>query len=283
MKQRVRIVIEICILIASACLGWRSLLDFRDRYVFPGAYESRDESDPGSATDLPDGVINFPLLTKDRNKLDVWRLSQAQSEIGPKKIVIIFHGDSGTVEDAFGLQEWFQELGFISYSFDYRGFGLSTGWPTEKNVESDSLDLYSEVIRREKVDNSQIYLAGFSFGAGPAASLAAQVQPKLLLLVAPYTSLIDCDHEKFWFGPLMSYFWYDFPIKNFIPKLKSTDLILVHGTNDSEIPFEHSRDLAALYRGAGHMQLLIKPGATHRSVFSRAGSEIKKLIVKDER
>ena len=77
-----------------------------------------------------------------------------------------------------------RESGATTLRFNFRGVGHSAGTFDEGNGESDDLRAVVAWARQEH-PASQLWLAGFSFGAYVALRNAAELQPGLLLSIAP--------------------------------------------------------------------------------------------------
>src|SRR5690606_10174585 len=77
-----------------------------------------------------------------------------------------------------------RELGVATVRFNFRGTGASAGEFDEGRGERDDLRAVAEWVRAQRpVD--QLWLAGFSFGAWVSLSMAAELQPSLLVSIAP--------------------------------------------------------------------------------------------------
>ncbi len=72
----------------------------------------------------------------------------------------------------------------------YRGFGGSTGTPSEKNNVADALAVYDAVLA-SGIPAADIVLYGESLGTGVAVQVAAQRDVAGVILDAPYTSIVD--------------------------------------------------------------------------------------------
>jgi uncharacterized protein len=103
---------------------------------------------------------------------------------------------------------------------------------------------------------------GRSLGTGLAASLARDVNPRLLILVSPFTSLAAAAAREYPWAPA----WIlKFPLHTdaVISDVKSP-ILLIHGSDDRLIPPADSKKLKALARSPA--ELLIVPGAGHNDI-----------------
>uniref|UniRef100_A0AAF5Q424 AB hydrolase-1 domain-containing protein n=1 Tax=Wuchereria bancrofti TaxID=6293 RepID=A0AAF5Q424_WUCBA len=92
-------------------------------------------------------------------------------------------------------------------AFDYSGFGLSTGTPTEKSVYQNMETVYHYLIEEMRAQPNEIILIGFSMGTAVAIHLASREKVPLsqsfirenvagLVLIAPFTSLLRVLRRK---------------------------------------------------------------------------------------
>ena len=107
--------------------------------VFPNLTQSLfSEKGARSADKVPEGVKSFVIKTSDGEELETWRMSATQKDKNYPKMAIVFHGNAASVRTTYGYQDALNRVGIPSYSFDYRGIGRSTGWPSEKGLYKDS-------------------------------------------------------------------------------------------------------------------------------------------------
>ena len=83
----------------------------------------------------------------------------------------------------------FVNLNYDVLVLDYRKFGKSTGNWSEENFINDAQYVYNELKKNYKENEIVIY--GRSIGTGIATQLAANNQPKALILETPYYNIED--------------------------------------------------------------------------------------------
>ncbi|KAL1900438.1 hypothetical protein Cpir12675_000904 [Ceratocystis pirilliformis] len=114
-----------------------------------------------------------------------------------KKVVIYFHGNAGHLANSWRPQAYHALATSSDYhviAFDYRGFGHSTGSPTEHGLITDARAVIDWVMTVAEVPPENIVLFGHSLGtAVVSAALEHYTQIGIVfagtLLVAPFTSL----------------------------------------------------------------------------------------------
>ena len=73
---------------------------------------------------------------------------------------------------------------------EYPGYGIyKSDKCTEKMILKDSQILYNFLSNIMNCEESNIIIMGRCIGSGPATSLAANYNPKALILISPFTSL----------------------------------------------------------------------------------------------
>ena len=175
-------------------------------------------------------------------------------------VVLFLHGNAGNLETWFTHADFWLETGYDVLMPDYRGFGKSTGKiEGEAQLNDDVLRAWNFVAANYKDKKRVIY--GRSLGTGLAAHLATQISADLLVLVSPYTSMVDVAREYYPWVPT-GILRYPLKTNELLPQLTSK-IILLHGTNDKLISIEHSKRLQKLNPKA---QLVEIPGAGHNDI-----------------
>ena len=113
---------------------------------------------------------------------------------GSKPTLLFFHGRGGNVShfEAFALT--YAPLGYGVMMFDYRGFGLSAGSPSQKTVFEDALCAAQYALKELKIPPQNLVLYGHSLGTAPALYVAARLKDIAfgsLVLQSPFLSTPD--------------------------------------------------------------------------------------------
>uniref|UniRef100_A0A7E4US78 palmitoyl-protein hydrolase n=1 Tax=Panagrellus redivivus TaxID=6233 RepID=A0A7E4US78_PANRE len=148
-------------------------------------------------------------------------------------------------------------LGCNVFSYDYSGYGCSTGKPSEKNLYADIAAALQALKSKYGVPEEQIILYGQSIGTVPSVDVAVN-NPNIagLILHSPLMSGMRVAFP----GTTRTYCWDAFPSIDKIPKVLTPTLI-IHGTDDDVIDFTHGMTLYESCRttvaplwvnGAGH-------------------------------
>jgi pimeloyl-ACP methyl ester carboxylesterase len=122
---------------------------------------------------------------------------------------------------------------------EYPGFGRSSGKPDEGSITETAEAAYDAVLMREEVDPQRIVLFGRSLGGGAACALAARRPSAALILQSTFTST-----RAFARGYLVPGFLVRdvFDNSRVLAAYPQT-VLLFHGSSDTTVPPEHSRQL----------------------------------------
>lgn len=145
------------------------------------------------------------------------------------------HGNAEDLGHGRGIYERWADDGFGVLAYDYPGYGLSDGRPSEAGCERAILAAWSH-LRESGVEPSSIVIVGRSVGSGPSVWLAAREPAAGLVLIAPFTSTYAVRVP--W--PILP--GDRFPNLSRIREIE-TPLRVIHGKRDRVIPASHGRRL----------------------------------------
>lgn len=114
----------------------------------------------------------------------------------PKGVVFYLHGNAGSLKGWGSVEETFTAHNYDVFIPDYRGYGKSEGTiESEAQLHEDMQTLFDKL--KEEYPENRIIVLGHSIGSGMAARLAAENDPRLLILQAPPYSLPDLVKNTF--------------------------------------------------------------------------------------
>jgi fermentation-respiration switch protein FrsA (DUF1100 family) len=195
----------------------------------------------GAGPDAGSGIEVVEIATADGERLVGWWLPPKDG----KPVILFFHGNASTPEGDVGRWRRIADEGAGFLAIAYRGYGGSTGTPTEKGLYQDSLAAYDWVTKRTPAGNVVIH--GFSLGSGVAVRLASEKPARALVLEAPYTSIVDMA-GRVTSLPVGSLVRDRFMSSGRIARVRMP-VLMIHGDRDSVIPFEQGQRLYALAHG----------------------------------
>ncbi|CAM4627095.1 alpha/beta hydrolase domain-containing protein 17A [Lepidochelys kempii] len=159
------------------------------------------------------------------------------------------------------------------FSYDYSGYGMSTGKPSEKNLYADIDAAWQALRTRYGISPENIILYGQSIGTVPTVDLASRYECAAVVLHSPLTSGMRVafpDTKK-------TYCFDAFPNIEKVSKITSPVLI-IHGTEDEVIDFSHG--LALYERCPKAVEPLWVEGAGHNDIelYSQYLERLRKFI-----
>uniref|UniRef100_A0A096M5I7 palmitoyl-protein hydrolase n=1 Tax=Poecilia formosa TaxID=48698 RepID=A0A096M5I7_POEFO len=162
------------------------------------------------------------------------------------------------------------------FSYDYSGYGVSTGKPSEKNLYSDIDAAWHALRSRYGISPENIILYGQSIGTVPTVDLASRFECAAVILHSPLTSGMRVafpDTKK-------TYCFDAFPNIEKVSKIPSPVLI-IHGTEDEVIDFSHG--LALFERCPKAVEPLWVEGAGHNDIelYSQYLERLRRFINQD--
>lgn len=172
--------------------------------------------------------------------------------------VLFSHGNAETI---WHNVDFFREMagaGFSVLAYDYSGYGLSTGRPSERAAYGDIDAAYDYLTRTEAVPPERIIAHGRSLGGAVAADLASRRPVAALVLESTFTTIHGAVSDV----PLVPFD--RFRTWSKLPKVRAPVLV-IHGTEDEVIAFPHGPRLYQRapspkrhywVQGAGHNDLL---------------------------
>ena len=195
---------------------------------------------PPAAAGLP-AAQEIVLDTADGERLIAWHLPPR----GDQPVVLYLHGNGGALSHR---AERFRALtadGTGLVAIDYRGYGGSSGRPTETGLLIDAETAYT--FTSAHYPAARIAVWGESLGTGVATALAAERPIGRLVLEAPFTSAVDLAARHYPFVPVRWLMKDQFRSDLHIGSVKAP-LLVLHGARDPIVPFEFGERLFGLAR-----------------------------------
>lgn len=196
-------------------------------------------------------------------------------EPASKGVILYLHGNKGSNRRCYHQAQTMAGNGYDIFMPDYRGFGKSDGEiVSEAQLFSDVQAAYD--FLKKKYAEDKIVVVGYSIGTGMASYLAANNHPQQLVLLAPYTSVVDLKDGR---APFLPDFLLKYPLKNeeFLQGIKFP-VTLFHGSFDEVIPFSCSEKLHAI--NPGLFKLVSLPEGHRGVIFSPIFQETVRKILK---
>lgn len=179
------------------------------------------------------------LTTADGEHVIAWHVPPK----GERPVVLYFHGNGGAL--------WLRVPRFVALTADgtgllalsYRGYGGSSGSPSEEGLIADARAAYEFAVARYAPE--RLVLWGESLGTAVAIALAAEKPVGKLVLEAPFTSAADIAASVYPFVPVRLLMKDQFRSDERIGRVTAPVLVL-HGEQDRVVPIRFGERLFAL-------------------------------------
>jgi uncharacterized protein len=180
------------------------------------------------------------LTTADGEHIFAWHVPPRNN----KPVILYFHGNGGALR--YRVERFTRLItdGIGIVAVEYRGYGGSSGSPSERGLIADAQAGYAFAAAR--YPTKQIVLWGESLGTGVAVALAAEKPVGRVILEAPFTSAAAVGARHYWYMPVSLLMSDQFRSDRRIGKV-TAPLLILHGVKDDVVPFamgSHLFDIA---------------------------------------
>lgn len=193
-------------------------------------------------------------LENDGHRLKIW-----QAAPGRTTAVLYFGGNAENVLHSLTeLERLYPDSSL--YLMNYRGYGGSSGSPSEEALCADAIALYDRVASA----HDDIVVMGRSLGTGVAVYLAAERPIRAMVLVTPYESMVALARHYYPLLPVNPLLKDRFESKLRAPQLEVPVLALI-AERDEVIPGKISAGLVASFT-QGNLEKVVVEGAGHNTI-----------------
>jgi fermentation-respiration switch protein FrsA (DUF1100 family) len=194
------------------------------------------------------------LDTADGERVIAWHVPPR----GDKPVVVYFHGNGASLAVRGARFNTLTRDGTGLLALSYRGFGGSTGHPSEAGLLRDAAAAYQFTAARYKPD--RIVLWGESLGTAVAVAIAAEQPVSRVILESPFTSTADVAASTYFFVPVRLLMKDQFHSDERIGRV-TAPVLVIHGDRDKVVPIRFGERLYGLIRSPKRFVRL--PGADH--------------------
>ncbi|MBG80722.1 MAG: hypothetical protein CMJ39_08460 [Phycisphaerae bacterium] len=150
----------------------------------------------------PPGIESIWLDTADGNRVEAWLMpAEGLEPDQPAPIVFFAHGNGEVIDDNLDLQ-WLAESGTAVALIEYRGYGRSSGSPSQRAIVADTVQLVEQILKRTDIDETRVGYLGRSIGTGVLSQVARTHPPNAMAMIVPPARL-DTMAWKFGVPPFM--------------------------------------------------------------------------------
>ncbi|MEW6323432.1 MAG: alpha/beta hydrolase [Acidobacteriota bacterium] len=198
------------------------------------------------------------VATSDGERLRAWWLPRADAAAS----VLYLHGNGGNLSMWLPILADVWQQGYAVFAIDYRGYGASSGAPSESGLYRDVEAALGAFRTRAEGGGAPVVYWGRSLGAVMAAYAARQDAPSGVVLEAGFPHLRSVlSGSPLW---LLSFFSsYAFPAARWMRDVRAPTLV-IHGDRDSVIPYRLGRRLYEELPGP--KEFFTVPGGDHNDL-----------------
>ena len=209
------------------------------------------------------------LITPDGQSLAAWFVPAE----GADRTVLFCHGNAGNISHRLDTLKMFHELRLNCLIVDYRGYGQSSGKPTEKGTLIDILTGYQWLIEEKGTHPEQIILFGRSLGGSIAAIIAKDVHPGGLVLESVFTSFNDVGAHYYPWLPVRLFSRFDYNTLEAVRQV-TCPVLVIHSPDDEIIPYKFGQEI---YDAASEPKQFAELKGTHNEGVFENGSLYKQI------
>ena len=179
----------------------------------------------------------FTVATADGEALRAWRIEA----LTPRARILYFHGNAGNLSNWAPVLTTIVRRGYSVIAVDYRGYGLSSGRPTERGILRDA-DAFVRATRSDSGNPMPTIFWGRSLGTAIAAYAATVVNADALILESGFSDARAVVRNS-WILTLLSLFaTYRFQTAEYVNQAR-VPVLQLHGSRDHVIPLALGREL----------------------------------------
>lgn len=248
---------------------------FQDQLLFqPSSRLLATPSDAG----MPYETVH--LDTEDGETLHGWWIPapDVSRETSPgefaKQTLLFFHGNAGNISGRLESIQQFHRLGLNVLIVDYRGYGQSTGSPSEAGIYRDAEASWRYLTKTQDLAPQEIVVFGRSLGGGAATWLATRHRPAAVILESLFTNVPDIGAHHYPFLPVRALATNQFDNEARVADIEAPKLF-IHSRGDRVVPFELGRQV---YEAAAEPKQFLEIEGGHNDGFLVSADEYLRAI-----
>ncbi len=173
-------------------------------------------------------------------RLHGWHLNRGSHPLSDKLVIFYYGGNADELSNEF--MRFKQRADFQTVLVNYRGYGLSTGTPSEQALYEDALLVFDEVVNEQQPE--KVILIGRSLGSGIATYVATQRKVDGLVLVTPYDSVAAIAEQHYPLVPISLLIKHPFDSLSRAQDLHMP-VVVFKAERDNIVPHRHTNQLIA--------------------------------------
>ena len=215
-------------------------------------------AEPEEGYDLPTDVIpsyeDIMVGTADGESIHVVLVPSSGAH--PEVTLLYFHGQKNNIGSSWPRIELLYPLGVNIAAVDPRGYGRSSGTPSEKGIHIDVQAVWDALADRPDLDEANFVIYGRSLGAAFATDLAAVRPPRAHITESAFESVRALVRDGIYVdlpvGSVVESRWDN------LARIKTIEApyLAMHGLEDDYVLYQYSQRLAAAHPGETSLVLV---------------------------
>lgn len=202
---------------------------------------------------------DITLKTHDGVDINAWWIPNTNS----RATLLLMHGNAGNLSHRLDTIRIFHELGLSVFIIDYRGYGNSSGKPSERGTEIDAETAWQYLTDKKNIEADKIIIFGRSLGGAIAIGLAEKYNAAALIVESSFSSIADIGKHYYPYLPTALIARTKYPSKNRIKNIQ-TPTLFIHSQDDEIIPYSHGQ---VLFAAANEPKLFLEITGGHNDGF----------------
>lgn len=208
------------------------------RMVFQPNFQGRELDATPDAIGLD--YRDVSIATDDGETLHGWWVPHVDA----RATILFSHGNAGNISHRLESLRQFHHLRLNVLAYDYRGYGQSTGRPSEAGLYRDIDAAWRWLVEEQNLAAKRLVPFGRSLGGAVTARLAARVNPACVILESTFTSVPDLGAELFPWLPVRLLSRLRLDARKHVAGI-SAPLLIIHSRDDEIVPYNHALKLQA--------------------------------------
>ena len=200
------------------------------RMVFLANLPGRALTETPAALGLEFEEVLIP--TADLEQLHGWYVPALDA----RGVILFFHGNAGNISHRLDSIKIFHDLGLDTLIIDYRGYGQSSGRPSEQGTYLDADAAWKHLVDERDIPADRIVVFGRSLGGAVGAWLASQQTPAALIIESSFTSGVEVAQLLYRFLPARLITRIKYPVVDYVQRV-SCPVLVIHSRQDEILPF----------------------------------------------
>lgn len=206
------------------------------------------------------GLVGIPHERIQFGHESGMRLDGVFVDNGSESVVLFTHGNKHNITKFRTHYDLFTTLGQSFFTFDYPGYGRSSGIPSEANVYASAQAAYTHITKERGYLPEKVISYGCSMGGAVAIELVQQARVACLITESTFTNTWDMAKHLYPYLPVWPLLPKRFENDRKVANIQ-VPMLIIHGAQDPIVPVRMASELARV--AANPPRLVVIPGADH--------------------